>query len=104
MAMYAIFQSLGLEVMLRPTINNTYNVFQTWEGEVPLALVGAKLGPMEDWGFSDDGFRDWWVEWQARHHDETGEPRDPKFIEYDEVHWLNAGGNREPQVSYGTVS
>lgn len=48
----AIFQSLGLKVAFRPTLDDDY-VYHDYEiGHQPVDLINQQVGPVDDWGCS----------------------------------------------------
>jgi hypothetical protein len=122
MLMYEIFRSLGLKVSFRPAV--TELLYSDEHGEAR-PVVGLKLDWVNDWGFCPDDWideeyakwtgkwpknykkdRDWWD--YKNDAPKAGSPPQPTpvpdYVRFEDVHWLNDLGHKEPQISWVAVS
>jgi hypothetical protein len=123
MLMYEIFRSLGLKVSFRPVVTDLH---YSDEGGDARPVVGLEL-PWAMWGFLDDSelqetYDEWtgkvpgaymkrhrwyWTRDRTRTRQPEPEPEPtplPEYVRFEDIHWLNDLGHREPQISWTAVS
>ncbi|SPQ20420.1 395e13ec-bd05-4163-82fc-4c0ce8aa25bc [Thermothielavioides terrestris] len=119
MLMYEIFRSLGLKVSFRPVVTDLH---YSDEGGDARPVVGLEL-PWAMWGFLDDSelqetYDEWtgkvpgaymkrhrwyWTRDRTRTRQPEPEPEPtplPEYVRFEDIHWLNDLGHREPQISW----
>ncbi|KAK3896757.1 hypothetical protein C8A05DRAFT_20335 [Staphylotrichum tortipilum] len=115
MMMYEIFRSLGLKVSFRPSVTELH--YCNGGGDAR-PVVGLKLD-WADWGsIPDDWIQEEYDKWtgkapkeytRCRHwywnSDRQPELEEepipvPEYVRFEDVHWLNDLGHKEPQISW----
>lgn len=119
MLVYEIFRSLGLKVSFRPAVTELHYYSENGDAR---PVVGLKLDWV-DWDFTPDDWiedeydkwtgklpkdytRPWRWSWNSNQQPEP-EPKPipvPEYVRFEDVHWLNDLGHKEPQISWVAVS
>jgi hypothetical protein len=90
MLMYEIFKSLGLTVRFRHVVSDC-----GWAEEFPVVGLEPVL---EVWPMEVEGPELVFDDWSGRDGDER------RYIDSQDVHWLNDWGHQEPQLVWISVS
>ncbi|AEO61173.1 hypothetical protein MYCTH_2311077 [Thermothelomyces thermophilus ATCC 42464] len=113
MLMYEIFRSLGLKVSFRPVVTDL-RYYDPETGEDAAPVVGLKL-EWTTWRFPRDNVEEEYDKWTGKVYsnrrryywrsdsESESEPeptREPGYIRFEDVHWLNNFGHKEPQISW----
>lgn len=108
--MYEVFRSFGLKVSLHPVLVETdepprmarrIRPWECWEQNNPEDDYDAQ---MEDLWTEKKVHPDLWYGSEGEERRKLKLAAMGKYIDYEEVHWLNEFGHMEPQLSYVAVS
>ncbi|KAL2168770.1 hypothetical protein VTG60DRAFT_6879 [Thermothelomyces hinnuleus] len=116
MLMYEIFRSLGLKVSFRPVVTDL-RYYDPATGDDAAPVVGLEL-EWTTWRYPADDAEEKYDEWtgkvrpgyinRRRYYwgSDTDSEREPEptpvpgYLHFEDVHWLNNIGHKEPQISW----